>query len=102
MSYIAIMKPNEEIKSREKISYIKLFSDWNWVIGTGFYLDSLDIKINEEKKLLIQSNNESIKKVITISIILTTFVLIISYFVSLILEKKFLKYNLNLRKENIL
>ena len=99
MSYIAIMKPNSEVKSREKISYVKFYGKWNWVIGTGFYLDSLDTQINEEKESLKKSNEESIEKIIFISILLTLFALIISYFVSKILEKRFIEYKSSLEKQ---
>lgn len=99
MSYIATMKPNDKIRSREKISYVKLFKEWKWVIGTGFYLDSLNSQINEQKELLIELNEKAIKKVIIISLFITLLALMISFFISRVLEKRFLKYNLNLRKQ---
>jgi len=99
MSYTAIMKPNDKIKSREKISYIKLFSDWKWVLGTGFYLDSLDEQISKEKKLLQKSNNESIQEIIAISLFITVLILIFSYLVSRILEERFFEYKLSLEKQ---
>lgn len=31
----------------EKISYVKLYPDWGWVIGTGLYLDDVRSSLNE-------------------------------------------------------
>ena len=32
----------------EKLSYVKKFDAWNWVIGSGIYIDDLDKRVNEE------------------------------------------------------
>jgi methyl-accepting chemotaxis protein len=32
----------------EKLSYIKKFDGWNWVIGSGIYIDDLDKRVREE------------------------------------------------------
>ncbi|WP_263832706.1 bifunctional diguanylate cyclase/phosphodiesterase [Sulfurospirillum oryzae] len=41
----------------KKVSYVKVFKPYNWVIGTGFYLDDMEQKIkkeivNDEKRLI--------------------------------------------------
>jgi len=33
-----------------KISYVRLFKDWNWIIGTGIYIDDAVIDITEKIK----------------------------------------------------
>ncbi|QKF72557.1 Cache sensor-containing MCP-domain signal transduction protein [Aliarcobacter faecis] len=35
-------------KPQEKVSFVKLFKPYNWVIGTGEYVDNLTTKIQEE------------------------------------------------------
>lgn len=57
-------KPNNGIKEVEKLSYIKLFEPFGWIIGTGFYKDDLikdvqDEILNniEQMKLNKQNNN---------------------------------------------
>ena len=32
----------------EKLSYVKRFDEWNWVIGSGIYIDDLDKRVSEE------------------------------------------------------
>ena len=32
----------------EKLSYVKKFDAWNWVIGSGIYIDDLDKRVREE------------------------------------------------------
>ena len=100
MSYIATMKPNDKVKSREKVSYVKLFDDWNWVLGTGFYLDSLNNQIAKGKEELIKSNDESIEEIVYFATIITFLTLLISFYISKYLEKRFLEYKLKLETKN--
>ena len=30
-------------KPQPKLSYVKLFNEWNWIIGTGVYLEDLEV-----------------------------------------------------------
>ncbi|WP_421919280.1 DUF294 nucleotidyltransferase-like domain-containing protein [Marinifilum sp.] len=41
-------------KISPKLSYVKGFSDWNWVIGTGIYLDDVRKEISDLKKTLLK------------------------------------------------
>ena len=50
-------KPNHKSKEFEKISYIKLFEEYDWVIGTGTYKDDIE----EGAKDKIINNVESLK-----------------------------------------
>ena len=45
-------------KPQPKLSFVKLFKKWNWVIGTGLYIDDIDALV-EARKLKIE---ESAKK----------------------------------------
>jgi len=38
-----------------KLSYVKLFSPWGWVIGTGAYISTAESGIKEETKRMIES-----------------------------------------------
>lgn len=53
-----------------KLSYIRSFSPWGWVIGTGIYLDDVD------KEITVLS-----RSLVIFSVIILTVVLIISYFI---------------------
>ncbi len=41
-------KPGHD-KPVPKLSYVKLFAPWNWVIGTGIYIDDIDAAVAEKK-----------------------------------------------------
>jgi len=99
--YIIKFKPEEEEKNRTKISYVKFFKDWNWIIGTGFYLDNLNQQIAERKVLLTNSMNESIKQIIVISLILTLFFVLLSFYISRMITHRLVEYKKNLEAQII-
>jgi methyl-accepting chemotaxis protein len=67
-----------------KYSYIKLFKEWGWIIGTGFYVDDVDIVINNIKA----STDEEVLNTIYNIIAMTTFViLLILFLVNLFISK---------------
>ncbi|MEI8395540.1 MAG: methyl-accepting chemotaxis protein [Rhodospirillaceae bacterium] len=46
-------KPGHE-KPVAKISYVKGYKDWGWIIGTGIYLDDVDTIFRERVTLLLE------------------------------------------------
>ena len=90
---------SDNFDSPEKISYVKLFDKWEWVIGTGFYLSKLknEIKVKEER--LIANSELVINKILTISIIITILMIAISFYISNTIARKFNTYKKNIDKE---
>jgi len=99
MSYDSSVKPLDEIATNSKISYLKSFSDWNWVIGTGFYTDTLVWEIQNKKKYLEESNQKSVEKIIYSSSIITFIFILISFYISRHLRISFDAYKESLNKE---
>lgn len=42
--------PDGLTKEQPKLSYVRLFEPWGWVIGTGVYLDSIDAVVAEKER----------------------------------------------------
>ena len=99
ITYNASVKPTKNMLSYSKISFIKLFEEWDWIIGTGFYTDSLIQEIEKKKKLLEASNQESIEYIIWVSIIITILFILLSFVISKFIELRFIDYKTNLEQE---
>jgi methyl-accepting chemotaxis protein len=51
--YVDYMWPKPgSTKPSPKISYVKLFNDWGWVVGTGIYVDDVVVQINKIKVVM--------------------------------------------------
>ena len=37
-----------------KLSYVKAFEPWNWIVGTGIYLEDVRIEISQLRKRLLR------------------------------------------------
>ncbi len=56
-----------ETTPAEKCSFAKLFKEYNWIIGAGFYLDEIDQTVAERQQML---RNDQQKNIIIILVIL--------------------------------
>ncbi|ADG93599.1 methyl-accepting chemotaxis sensory transducer with Cache sensor [Arcobacter nitrofigilis DSM 7299] len=88
-------KPNSS-KTEEKLSYIKLFKPWGWVIGTGMYIDDIESEIAEIKV----QNTQQIGSIILKVSIFTLIIVVFSYFVVLFFFDKMVKKPLERFKIN--
>ncbi len=94
--HLDFFKPNsKEISS--KIIYSKNVPEWNWAISTGFYTDDVSQLIIEEEKRLKDKHKENIQNLLVISILSTILLLLISFYISIIIEKKFKQYQLDIQ-----
>jgi diguanylate cyclase (GGDEF)-like protein len=48
----------------EKLAYAKLFPEWEWVIGTGVYLDDLETKVLLRKEKMIEELRQILKQIV--------------------------------------
>ena len=77
---------------KEKLSYLKLYPRWNWIISTGVYLDDIDLLL-EEKKIAMKANvKKQIIQTVLIFLLFLSFAILFSYFASEIIEEYFEKY----------
>ena len=54
----------------DKISYVRGYDDWQWVIGTGFYLDDLQQELNAHKKIFVAQQKSFLRKIGLLSVLL--------------------------------
>lgn len=62
-------KPGKD-KPVEKIAFVKGFNQWQWIIGSGVYLDSIDEAFSKQRNLIVIS-----------AIIMIIAVILLSYFI---------------------
>ena len=99
LEYSSVVTPSKELSSNSKISYIKLFENWNWVIGTGFYLENLNKQVKERKTLLEQRKNNAFNKIILTVLVVTLIFILISFYISRMIASRFKKYRDEIKKE---
>jgi len=62
-------KMNDTIPS-DKCSYVRLFKEYNWLVGAGFYLDEIKQSIKDQQKMQLEDQKESISIVLIILFVL--------------------------------
>ncbi|NQY22902.1 MAG: cache domain-containing protein [Campylobacteraceae bacterium] len=93
-------KPKEKEKIK-KLSFVKLYKEWNWVIGTGIYMDEIQKVIITKKKRLEEKIDKYIEVTIGITILLLLFMSFLSVMVSQKINKTFKGYQDKVHKKEL-
>ena len=91
-SFVQYSFPFESKDYKEKTSFIKRLDSWSWFIGTGYDNAILDKEINKEKKAFIKIKEDRYIEILSISLLLTFLLMLLSLYISKILERKFTNY----------
>ncbi len=70
-------KPGKVGEPKEKFSYVQKFEPWDWIIGTGAYVDDIE----NEVSLMQKNTNDEISNIITAILIFSLISIIIVYLV---------------------
>ena len=84
-------KPNESIPSK-KISYVKHIPKWDWVVGTGVYLEDVKFTIKTIQEQQEKDTQNSIIHLLIVSSIVLFFAIVSSFIVSRKINETILKY----------
>lgn len=66
------LKPTTGVQS-PKVSYAKAFEPWEWMVGTGVYLDEIEKKIAEQRNALRMKLNQYIVNILFLLSVLFVF-----------------------------
>ena len=80
-----IEKPGKT-EPKPKLSYIKKFAEWNWIIGTGTYIDEIEDNVS----LIVEDTNKDVNSFILNTVLWAAGALIILLFFSLLIAKKYI------------
>ena len=80
-------KPNKK-KPQPKFSYVKKFKGWDWILGTGAYVDDIVAKVDIMKKETKEKINSTVVSFILKSIII---MIIIIFIVNLVVNNTVVK-----------
>lgn len=96
-SYTQFKKPTTGLVTK-KVSYVKGIDSCQWMIGTGFYEDDLNSLVSSMKRDLDTKFSHYIENIFITSMMLTILFLLLSFYFSKLIERKFLKYRAEIRK----
>lgn len=93
-------KPNKT-ELTKKIGYVKHIKDWNWIIGSGIYVEDIEFSLHTIKKLKEEEIQNNIINLIITSSIILMFAILFSYFISKKINQTLYAYRKNLfEKQN--
>lgn len=75
--------PRTGNKKAPKLGYSEDFPKWGWIIGTGFYIDTLEEQIAEMEETLNKKQGEILIQSIGLSLLMLVLIVIFGYFVAI-------------------
>ena len=94
-------KNNKTMHNARKLTYAKYSAKYDWVISSGIYLDDIDKVLLSKKEINKVKFQEFTFYIILLAIILSIFVMFISFILAKNIKKAFVKYSNTVKqKEN--
>jgi len=87
------------LKDEKQTSFIKVFKPWQWTIGSGYYEKELETLIFNEKEKLKRRIDDDFLFTVKTSIFSTLAFILVSFFLSSLVSKRFIAYKNALLKE---
>ncbi|MBU0632663.1 cache domain-containing protein [bacterium] len=87
-------------KIEEKFSYVKKVEGSDWIVGSGFYYNEYNKKLEEKVLVLQEMYKKQYKTILTFSFFLIVLSLFASYYLSIALKKRFMLYSKEIRDKN--
>ncbi len=58
-------KPNKDNQTtmQAKLAYVKLFQEWNWIVGTGIYVDDIERGMQKQLNSILATLKETFSKI---------------------------------------
>jgi len=84
---------------KKKLAFVKIYKQWNWIIGSAIYLDEMHEVIAKEKKILEKKINSYIQMAIAIALLAIIFASILSFLISQQINNIFKEYQEKMKKE---
>lgn len=78
------------IETYPKLAFVKEYDKWNWIIGSGVYIDNIETQLAKKKEKLIETISSQISTFLTTLLALLVIIYVISRKLS-----KFLDNNIN-------
>jgi len=93
-------KPNET-EATQKLAFIKLYKEWNWIIGTGIYMDEIHEVILERKQILEEKIDNYIETTLIIAFLLIIIISFLSFVISQKINNTFIKYQNKVHRKEL-
>lgn len=92
----------KDVHFSKKVGFFRLYEKYNWVIGTGLYIDDIEKSILENKKLLEERINKYVRLVVIISILIILLIGVVSFIISKKINSVFANYKDKVQKKELL
>ncbi|MGX9416406.1 bifunctional diguanylate cyclase/phosphodiesterase [Vibrio sp. WJH972] len=92
IKYDSPYMPGSEDGGGLKTSYVKKIDNWDWLVGTGFYLNKFEEYVNSQRVILESSLKKQTTNIVLLSSLFTALTMFASLFVGRNIANRFSNY----------
>jgi sigma-B regulation protein RsbU (phosphoserine phosphatase) len=56
-------RASDQTEEVRKVAFVKLYPKWNWIVGTGVYVDDIDKNVESKRQEVIRNLNRTMEKI---------------------------------------
>ncbi|WP_141676873.1 MULTISPECIES: cache domain-containing protein [unclassified Aliivibrio] len=98
MQYISAFKPGTS-EQAEKLSFIKEYHEWGWVLGAGVYTDENKLLLEKKEALLLKQNKMELTKILLLTLSLALVLTMLSLGVSKYIGMRFNQFKRRIKSD---
>ncbi len=87
------------ITQGDKISYVRKIVGWDWVIGSGFYLDQFEKEVEQEIQSITKSNDQELVNILLICALASGVVILFSLWMGQSIGKRFERFQRRIERD---
>ncbi|WP_372738449.1 cache domain-containing protein [Neptunomonas sp.] len=91
VEYIGSIMPSTG-QPAQKISYVTAIADWDWVIGTGVYINEIENYLAQRKTIVQNQNTVGLQKILLLSFFSTLILVFVLVYISRNISRRFEKF----------
>ncbi|PKH07050.1 cache domain-containing protein [Moritella sp. Urea-trap-13] len=91
VKYSSLYQP-DDVYGPDKISYVKWYPDWQWVMGSGVYVTAMEEYLQHKQKIIVQQNSKKLLVLICFSLVLILVVGFFTHYLKILLTRRFSQF----------
>ncbi|MDP5253285.1 MULTISPECIES: EAL domain-containing protein [unclassified Vibrio] len=89
----------DNVTKGDKISYVRKVIGWDWVIGSGFYLDQFEKEVEQEIQLITDNNRQELINILFLCALASGIVIMFSFWMGQVIGKRFERFQSKIERD---
>lgn len=95
VKYSSLYQP-DNVQGPDKLSYVKWYPDWKWVMGSGVYFTAMEEYLQHKEQIIVTQNRKKLLALIGFSLVLILVVGLFTHYLRKLLARRFAQFEVKI------